>query len=499
MAENVMSAIERLNLRGKLFQGFFGLEVEEHRITTDGRISRYPYPAEFGSRLTHPYLQSDFTDSMLELITEPTRGGREAVLNLKMLQQVVQGDLHQDERIWPFSMPPRLQDDDLQFAHTNFTRTWVQGYRDYLESKYGIEHEIVADAHINYSLNETLLKKLFAGSFNQSFTTYADFKNDTYFKLAQNFVLYRWLFTYLFGASPLSENHYSKLPVDLDYPVRSLRNSSYGYSNREQEEVTYLSLKDQINQLQRYVDDGTFYSIHEFYGPVRFKAKTDQLAEIERQGINYLEFRSFDLDPLSRAGVSDDTLDLLEIFLIASMDMDLPQDLSSALSQAAQRNEEVALGDPMQQPVWLVDEANQVLDRLKDFVVKVGAPRKYAMAIEIAAKRVRDVKLTLGAQLVDKIEDQSLVEYGLKVANDRYLRLRSLSQPLQVMADRYSESIQQLIKEAIVVGIRVRLVDDAELILGDHRETFSAQMHLDFPKGVREYLEAQFPEIKGNA
>lgn len=72
-----MSAIERLNLRGKLFQGFFGLEVEEHRITTDGRISRYPYPAEFGSRLTHPYLQSDFTDSMLELITEPTRGGDE--------------------------------------------------------------------------------------------------------------------------------------------------------------------------------------------------------------------------------------------------------------------------------------------------------------------------------------------------------------------------------------------------------------------------------------
>lgn len=494
MVEKFLQAVKDLDLTEKLFQGFFGLEVEEHRITTDGKISRYPYPTEFGSRRTHPYLQSDFTDSMLELVTEPTKGGRETVKNLRMLQQIVQSYLHEDERIWPFSMPPHLDEDDLKFAHDDFTRPWFQDYRDYLEQKYGIEHEIIAGTHINYSLNEKLLKTLYEKIMYDKYENYAAFKNATYFKLAQNFVLYRWLFTYLYGASPLSENKYA--PDELDYPVRSLRNSNLGYSNHPGEKITYESLESQADQLEKYVADGTFYSIHEFYGPVRMKGKGDDFKRILNEGVSYLEFRAFDLDPLSRAGVSDDTLDFLEIFLAYSICAPLPDDLPAALADADKKNQEMALGNPNERPEWLRKSVGPLINNMAAFAEAMNAPKKYTTAIIITAKRLKNVKLTLGSQLAARIEDDSLVTYGLKVANDRYLKQRTLAHPIQVLSDKYSDSVQQLIKEAIVMGIRVRMLSDhVELIVNEHHESFEPEAMLEFPRGVRDFIEGKFPEF----
>ncbi|WP_279403792.1 hypothetical protein [Secundilactobacillus kimchicus] len=41
-----------------------------------------------------------------------------------------------------------------------------------------------------------------------SFASFGDFINAMYAKIAQGFVYYRWLITYLFGASPLAEQHF---------------------------------------------------------------------------------------------------------------------------------------------------------------------------------------------------------------------------------------------------------------------------------------------------
>ena len=55
-------------------KNYMGLELEEHRLLKDGRISRYPYPAEFLSRRHNPYLKTDFADNMLEISGTPTLG-----------------------------------------------------------------------------------------------------------------------------------------------------------------------------------------------------------------------------------------------------------------------------------------------------------------------------------------------------------------------------------------------------------------------------------------
>lgn len=496
MTENFGLKIKELGLTSKLFEGFFGLEQEEHRVMADGRISRYPYPEKFGSRINHPYLQSNFTDSMLELITEPTKGSREAVKNLKMLQQIVNAELHDDERIWPLSMPPQLEEDDAEFIHQDFHREWYREYRDYMEQKYGAESEIIVGSHINFSINDTLIYQLYQADNGDNFKSVAELRNHIYFKLSQSFVRYRWLFTYLYGASPITENKLSHLPADLELPVRSIRCSSLGYANLENETITYNSLNEQIDQLKQSLADGTFCSLQEFYGPVRLKgALPNDLDEMLEEGVTYLEFRAFDLDPFSRAGVSDDTLDFLELFMGYCLVADIPENLSQELIQAADKNDEVALQNPKEQPAWLMDEATKLLDKLSDFVAEYDAPKKYNFAIEIARKRINNPALTISGQLLNRIEDDSLESFGLKIANDRYQKLHALELPIQVISDEYSVVAQELIKAAILLGIRVKLFNGIKLTYDNRHEWFDNNPRIEFPNGARDYLLKMFPEL----
>ena len=74
---------------------------------------------------------------------------------------------------------------------------------------------------------------------------YKDFKNQLYVKLAKNYLRYRWLVTYLFGASPVAgKDFYSKDQIPLEHPVRSIRSSHYGYVNSEDVDVSFDSLEE---------------------------------------------------------------------------------------------------------------------------------------------------------------------------------------------------------------------------------------------------------------
>ena len=326
--ESIEVIIQQQQLEGKLFGGFFGLEVEQHRVLTNGKLSRHPYPAAFSSRRHNPYLKTDFCDNMFELAAPSVQGATAAVQNLKYLQQIVNGHLAADERIWPLSIMAPLSADDLAFATTFNTRQWMADYHDYLGAKYGIARELMAGVHVNFSLHRDLIASLFAASGQSDL---AAFKNHLYFRLAQGFVAHRWLFTYLFGASPVLANPLKGMPDNLAFPVRSLRSSDFGYTNLPSETITYSSLGAQLDQLKRFVAEGKFYSLHEFYGPVRLKSRGANLDDLIAHGTERLEFRVFDLDPLSRAGISNDTLNFLEVFLAYWLVADQGADITLSL------------------------------------------------------------------------------------------------------------------------------------------------------------------------
>lgn len=484
--ESIEAIIQQQQLAGKLFGGFFGLEVEQHRVLTNGKLSRHPYPAAFSSRRYNPYLKTDFCDNMFELAAPPVQGATAAVQNLKYLQQIVNDHLAVDERIWPLSIMAPLSADDLAFATTFNTRQWMADYHDYLGAKYGIARELMAGVHVNFSLHRDLIAALFAASGQSDL---AAFKNHLYFRLAQGFVAHRWLFTYLFGASPVLANPLKGMPDNLAFPVRSLRSSDFGYTNFPSETITYSSLGAQLDQLKRFVAEGKFYSLHE---PVRLKSRGANLDDLIAHGTERLEFRAFDLDPLSRAGISNDTLNFLEVFLAYWLVADQEADLT----EADEKNQAVALQHPHQEFDWTKERGLALLEDLDAFVAKYGAPKEYQAALLFARRRLEDPRLTIGGQLIDKADpDGGLLSYGLKIANSHHDWYKSMAYPLQPTIATYPAPAQELIKAAIELGIKAKVTQNSfALILGDHQEQYAANQAFDLTNGAKQTVLAAFPE-----
>src|SRR5690625_4370404 len=110
----IKAALNEPAMNAKMFACRFGLEVKKHRVLTNGRASRYPYPVDLRSRQHNLYLNSGYTDDMLDFETEPVVGSKRAVRHLKVLEQIMIAHLHDDERLWPLSMAPApLYQNDL--------------------------------------------------------------------------------------------------------------------------------------------------------------------------------------------------------------------------------------------------------------------------------------------------------------------------------------------------------------------------------------------------
>lgn len=495
----IKTALNEPAMNAKMFACRFGLEVKKHRVLTNGRASRYPYPVNLRSRRHNLYLNSGFTDDMIDFETEPVVGSKRAVQHLKALEQIMIANLHDDERLWPLSMAPApLYQNDLDYLKTDFTKPWDQANHDYLGKKYGIAPEILGDVHVNFSLDNDLVQELYQRFYTDRYTSLTDFQNHLYFKLAQRFYLYQWLFTYLFGASPVTEDMPQSFPDDLQLPVRSLRCSNYGDDNLTTEQVTYASLEEHFKQLQAYIDNGTFYSLKEFFGPVRMRRHNhdnNDLMGILNNGINYLEFRNFDLDPLSRTGISDDTINFLELLLLDSLVSPLPNNLAHSLAEARKLNNEVALQKAKDETEWMKKAANELMIELQAFVEDFNAPREYRLALTFAQRRIDDPSLTISGQLADQLENGNLLSFGLKIANDRYTANIGYQHPLQALSNEYSDDAQRLVRAAIELGVQTRLEPTAiTLSVGDHQEVYQPHGEFDFSKGAREFVLNVFPE-----
>lgn len=102
MAEKQAKLLKMLSegsLNERMFNASFGLRLEEHRILTNGRASRYEYTKNLSSRKTNPYLLSGFSDNLMEFTTPIVRGSKATCQQLKVLEQIVDSQLHEDERI----------------------------------------------------------------------------------------------------------------------------------------------------------------------------------------------------------------------------------------------------------------------------------------------------------------------------------------------------------------------------------------------------------------
>lgn len=342
-----------------------GLEKECLRITSKGELAQTPHPKSLGSALTHPSITTDYSEALLEFITEPHQSIPDLLTQLHDIHHYTYHNIN-DELLWVNSMPCMLSDDSsipiAQYGRSN-TGQMKTIYRRGLGHRYGRKMQTIAGLHFNFSMPDSFWQELQQREGdNQSLS---DFKTQRYFDLIRNFRRHFWLLLYLFGASPAicrsfvkGRQHQLTTFGDDAHSLyspyaTSLRMGDLGYQSDAQKQLmicyndldNYIStLCQAINQPHKaYADIGEFNGLgtrqqlnssllqieNEFYSTVRPKrtAKSGEtaLSALSKHGVEYIEVRCIDLDPFLPLGISESQIRFLDTFLLHCLLKDSPQ------------------------------------------------------------------------------------------------------------------------------------------------------------------------------
>ncbi len=335
-----------------------GLEKESLRITPEGTLAQTQHPDSLGSALKHPHITTDYSEALLEFITDPFPRIDQLLEQLDDIHRFSYAQLAPlNERLWPASMPCKLEGDEriplARYGNSN-AGTMKTIYRRGLGYRYGRAMQTIAGIHYNFSLPDALWEILREDE--ASSESLQDFKTRRYFGLIRNFRRYFWLLIYLFGASPAvcssfvkgREHRLQPLGSDgytLHLPyATSLRMGDLGYQSSAQEAllVDYNQLSSYLQTLcgaitrshPAYADiglldeQGQYRQLNtsllqienEFYSSIRPKrpARSGETAlqALRLGGVEYIEVRCVDLNPYEPLGVTPTQLRVMDAFLL---------------------------------------------------------------------------------------------------------------------------------------------------------------------------------------
>ena len=133
--------------------GAKGVEKESLRVTPRGRLAHTPHPVALGSALTNEHITTDFSESLIELVTPPFTHSWELLQYLLDLHQFIYSHLG-DELLWATSMPGRIDSDDsipiAEYGRSNVAQM-KSIYRRGLGLRYGRMMQAISGVHFNYS------------------------------------------------------------------------------------------------------------------------------------------------------------------------------------------------------------------------------------------------------------------------------------------------------------------------------------------------------------
>lgn len=455
--------LKHLPSTAPILQATFGLERESLRINTENRVAQTPHPEKLGSRSFHPYIQTDYSEPQLELITPVTQSTKEARRFLGAITDVACRSMNKDEYLWPLSMPPHITEDEIQIAQLE--SEFEYQYRVGLGQRYGKLLQSMSGIHYNFELGKDLTQQLFEASDYDDLVT---FKNALYLKLAQNFLRYRWLLTYLYGASSLAEKGFLTEEIGC---VRSIRNSNYGYVNAPDVHISFSSLKQYVTDIEQAVASGQLSAEKEFYSAVRLRgAKTSR--DFLTKGITYLEFRNFDLNPFEPLAISQETLDTTHLFALALLWLDGMEQVDEELATAAALNNRIALSHP-HTPLPAEADASPILTAMKAIVQHFGLDDYYSQLIAQVETALQDPRLTLSGKIAEQVEDGSLERFGQQ--QGKTFHDYAWTAPYALKGYENMElSTQMILFDAIQMGLHVEILDEEDQFLklwhGDHIE-----------------------------
>lgn len=344
-----------------------GLEKESLRVTPAGTLAQTDHPHALGSALTHPHITTDYSEALLEFITDPFTDVEPLMAQLDDIHRFTHEQLTpNNERLWPASMPCALGEDKdvpvARYGESNSGRMKTI-YRVGLGHRYGRSMQTIAGIHYNFSLPDDFWLILQTHTGNKQ--TLQDFKTDRYFGLIRNFRRNFWLLIYLFGASPavcscfIKKRNHQLQPFPfadqthyLPYAT-SLRMGDLGYQSDAQKSlvVNYNNLNDYLKTLCNAIthshpayerigikdDQGNYQQLNasllqienEFYSSIRPKRTTRRgetaLQALRMRGVEYIEVRCVDLNPYEPLGITIEQMQVMDAFLLYCLLSDSPE------------------------------------------------------------------------------------------------------------------------------------------------------------------------------
>lgn len=440
-------------------QARFGIEREGQRVTHDGKLARTDHPAIFGDRTYHPYIQTDFSETQVEMITPVTDSIDELFQYLDAIYDVTSRSMSDEEMIWPLSMPPALPQKDEEIMIAKLATFEDVLYRRYLAKEYGKRKQMVSGIHFNFEFGEELIRSLFVQQ--TEIQEFATFKTEVYLKVARNFLRYRWLITYLYGASPLSEANYFVDELHPHEPVRSIRNSEYGYTNHSNVKVSYASMEQYLADIEQMIEEGKLSEEKEFYAPVRFRGGK-RVADVAKMGVRYIELRNIDLNPYHHLGISKEQVQFLQLFLVFMLWAPEGSSVDEWVEEGTLYNNRVALEGPLDQTA-MYEEGLMLFAQMKE-MVQALQHEELLPTIDKLAERLNNPSQTIAAQLYTEAQSDS--QKAVAVSLGRKYDAESHERPYQLAGFREMElSTQIFLFDAIQKGIQVKVIDEADQFL----------------------------------
>lgn len=470
---NFKQLLLHVNARPFIDQARFGIEREGQRVDLAGNLAKTDHPAIFGDRSYHPYIQTDFSETQTEMITPVTDSIPELFQYLAAVYDVTARSIPKEEMIWPLSMPPALPEKDEEIIIAKLKNFEDVLYRRYLAKKYGKRKQMVSGIHFNFEFGDELLRTLF--SHQEEFQDFSEFKTELYLKTARNFMRYRWMITYLFGASPMSEKNYFLDESHPQEPVRSIRNSALGYTNHPNVKVSYASMKQYLADIERMIEEGKLSEEKEFYTPLRFRGGK-KVADLATTGVRYIELRNIDLNPYARLGINPEQVRFLQLFLMYMLWTEEKEDCDQWVAEGTTRNNKVALEQPSDQTEFH-QEGREILEGMKQMLVELDWLDSLYL-VEEALTQMDHPEQTLAAKLYQEAQLSSQQEVAVALGHQYYKE--SHERPYQLAGFREMElSTQIFMFDAIQKGVQVKVLDESDQFL-----RLQFQDHVEYVKNA---------------
>lgn len=483
MIPNVSSSINWLKKNSNTVNNIYrGIERETLRVNLDGSICITEHPKIFGAPLTHKLITTDFSESLLEFITPKTKNVDTVLSLLRDIHRYVSKNL-KSELMWPLSMPCFIKNNEhiklAKYGDSNIGRMKTL-YRQGLKMRYGEQMQIISGIHYNFSLPMDFWKQ---------WSGIQDIEHDKkkisngYLCLMRNYQRFGWIIPYLFGASPALCSSFIK-DINYNLPLlqgnkktlympyaTSLRLSDVGYTNK-----LTRNFKINFNNLSTYIKIlktacttpsekykkigmknkfGDYLQLNmnilqlenELYTHIRPKRTIheNELTSdaLNRDGIEYIEIRSLDINPFSPIGINEKQIRFLDLFLIWCIIVDAPNIDKKELFYINKNWDRIILegrkpGQIVQMcsgekiPIHQIGtELFNDLVRIAKILDEKNSKKYYEIACNEFFQMIENPELTYSGKILKKIIKFGLNDIGLMLAKKYFYQLNQ--EPLDLL------------------------------------------------------------------